>query len=118
MASFSRDDARHIAVIARTRRPRWAESAILQALEALATEGYTPGQALDTCLRAAADPKAETPVMIPRYAPQAPTATPLGMTARCQDHPWQPAHNCGACRSEVLTGDRLERDMGRKAGAQ
>jgi hypothetical protein len=115
--TFTLEDAKHIAAIARARRPRWAESAILKALEPLASEGYTAGQALDTCLRAAADPKAETPVVIPRYAPPPPVATATAGAPRCADHPESYAATCIQCDSEIKRGERLERDKGRRTPA-
>lgn len=115
--TFTLDDAKHIAAITRTRRQRWAESALLNALEALAMEGYTAGQALDTCLRAAADPKAETPVVIPRYAPPPPAARSTAGGPRCADHPESYAASCTQCDSEIKRGERIERDKGQRTAA-
>lgn len=112
MTSFSEADAGHMAQIIRVRRPRWAVSAIVNALGTLALEGQSPGAALDAALRAASDPKAETPVMIPRYATPV-LARPGTDAARCGDHPEQDALNCRDCRSMELTGERDPADRGK-----
>ena len=116
MPSFSREDAEHVAAIIHARRQRWAVSAIVKALGALGNEGHSLPAVLAAGLRAAADERAETPVMIPRYAPPLPPR-PGTEEARCGDHPEQPAQTCRDCRSMELTGERDPAQRGKRTEA-
>lgn len=101
---ITREQADHIAKLARTIRPAWDELALLNAIHGHQTEPLaTICQAV---INAATNPRAETPRAVEwsEHWPISPgSKAPVGARRSCPiDGHSSPADNCSQCRSEIL----------------
>lgn len=113
MSPLNENQARALATLIATLRPgptppAWDAAGVFAALRQAATRG-TAVEVAHAAITAAANPANRTPAVIPLAGPHWSTgatstndAIPRPDDARCDEHLWERATNCRACRAEEL----------------